>query len=272
MHPDDLDIEVHESQKSPTAYCVRSCRIESLIPCGSVIVEVNGISTVSKAQGIETLFGQGNSKLKLCFVAGPVIDFTSGRWADAWNALRKNISSRADFRRAGANAFNDNHQFAQVNTFFMFDFLADSAIHGLPMASITARTHFNINVIREADLRMNTHQATEVLEFHGTPNDPNYVSHVATEQSFSDSLYFIPLTQVVPTPLLVVPWYVKNFDVSIRGELKWPLRNEPSPYKLAHEKVKSKKKTRYAACSKDEITHLSLIDMYPARRKQKYYT
>lgn len=236
-----------------------------------MIVEVNGISTVNNAPGIETLFEQGNSKLKLCFVAGPVIDFMNYRWAHAWNALRKKISSRAEFRRTGTNVFNDIYQFAQVNTFFMLDFPADSAIHGLPMASVTARTHFNINVIRKADLRMNTHQAAQVLEFDGTQNDPNYVSHVATEQSFSDSLYFIPLTQVVPTPILVVPWYVKNFDVRGTAELKWPLRNEPSPYKLAHEKVKSKKKTRYAACSKDEITHFSLIDMYPARRKQKFY-
>lgn len=275
VHPDDLDVYFPELGNT-YAYCVRSCRSKTLIPSESVIVEVNGISTVistarNHAQIVNLFERGGTSMLKLCFVPGPVIDFQNRRWPDAWNALRTNIRNRVDFRRTGSNAFNNSYRFAQVNTFFVLDFPTDSVVHGLAMASVTAREHFNVKVIRDADWRMYTHHEDEVLEFQRTPNDPNYLTHVATEHSFSNSIYFIPLTRLVPTPILVLPWYVENFDIiNMSGELKWPSRNEPLPYKLLQEKVKSKKKRRYATCNKEDISHLSLIDMYPARRKLTY--
>lgn len=255
---------------------VEHSRKECLIPLGSVIVAINGVSfnSIARNEVVNKLVSQADG-VRLAIVQGRTLDVSGDDWINVWVSMRKKLLLRKEFKgtrvvQVWPDYHRDNHIFAQANAFFVLELPGDSTVHGLPMASVTCRKHFKVNVIRDSDWRQYTHHRNEVHVFEPTPNDPNYMTHVPVDGSYSPAWYFIPLTRAVASPILVLPWYVESFNMRMKGDLKWSKNDEPTPFKLKKERVNSKKKRRYAGCSKEGITHVSLIDMYPSRRKLRY--
>lgn len=165
--------------------------------------------------------------------------------------------------------------FAQINVFFAVRFPADPTVHGLALASVTARKHFTVKVIQDAELRVRRmgekgpEDEADYTQYKPTKNDPNYTSYVAVDDSwsFEPEKLFVPLVSVFSTPIVVLPFYSSTFNMEMGGEMKWSSREDPHPVKIDVGE-EGKKKRRY---SSRPATHLALIDMYPERSHIHYY-
>lgn len=187
--------------------------------------------------------------------------------------LSVEYSSWCKVRRPGER---NDVVFAQFNAFFTVSCPEDPTIDGVRFGSVTARKHFTTRVIQGEDLVKVRHdESTEggrdKVRYKPTKDDPNLLYHVPADDlwSFDHSTLFVPLVSIYATPLLVLPFYVAGFDMNRRTDHKWPSEAFMEPIKVRNIDD-GKKRRRYAEVSANDVTHLTLLEMYPERSDVRF--